>query len=67
MFGIISNLITPLIIILAVSGFIMTRKNTQEIVEQTTFKKREVIGLAVVFIWSFISLSDVSTFIYFQY
>ena len=56
-----------LIVLLAVSGFIMTRRNTQEIVESTTFKTREVIGLAIVFIWSFISLSDVSTFIYFQY
>ncbi len=56
-----------LIVLLAVSGFIMTRRNTKEIVESTAFKTREVIGLAIVFIWSFISLSDVSTFIYFQY
>ena len=59
--------VVTLILLLAVSGFVMTRKNTQEIVETTTFKKREVLGLAIVFIWSFISLSNVSTFIYFQY
>ena len=59
--------LATLLIFLAVSGFIMTRKNTKEIVETTEFKLKTVIGLAVVFIWSFISLSDVSTFIYFQY
>ena len=56
-----------LLVLLAVSGFIMTRKNTQEIVEETEFSMKTVLGLAVVFIWSFISLSNVSTFIYFQY
>ena len=45
----------------------MTMKNTQEIVEETDFSMKTVLGLAVVFIWSFISLSNVSTFIYFQY
>ncbi len=56
-----------LLILLTVSGFIMTRKNTKEIVESTTFSLKTVIGLSIVFILSFISLSDVSTFIYFQY
>ena len=56
-----------LIILLVVSAFIMTRKNTKEIVESTTFRKRTVIALAIIFVWSFISLSNVSTFIYFQY
>ena len=56
-----------LLLLLAVSGFIMTRKNTQEIVDKTDFSMKTVLGLAVVFIWSFISLSNVSTFIYFQY
>ena len=56
-----------LLILLAVSGFIMTRKNTAEIVENTKFDKKTVAGLAVVFVWSFISLSNVSTFIYFQF
>ena len=56
-----------LILLLAVSGFIMTRKNTREIIETTRFSTKTVIGLAVIFIWSFISLSNVSTFIYFQY
>lgn len=59
--------IVTLVVLLVVSGFIMTRKNTQEIVEKADFNMRTVVGLAVVFVWSFISLSNVSTFIYFQY
>jgi alginate O-acetyltransferase complex protein AlgI len=55
------------LLLIAVSGFIMTRKNTQEIVENTRFDTKTAIGLAIVFLWSFISLSNVSTFIYFQY
>ncbi len=59
--------VATLLILLAVSGFIMTRKNTRQIVEETKFDTKTVIGLAIVFVWSFISLSNVSTFIYFQY
>ncbi len=59
--------LATMIIFLAVSGFIMTRKNTKEIVESTDFGFKTVLGLSVIFVWSFISLSDVSTFIYFQY
>jgi alginate O-acetyltransferase complex protein AlgI len=56
-----------LIVLLVVSAFIMTRKNTQELVETTKFSKWTVAGLSLIFVWSFISLSNVSTFIYFQY
>ncbi|RKM58863.1 MBOAT family protein [Butyrivibrio sp. CB08] len=56
-----------MIVLLAVSGFIMTRKNTREILETTKFSTKTALGLAIVFVWSFISLSNVSTFIYFQY
>ena len=56
-----------LIVLLVVSAFVMTRKNTQEIVETTKFSKWTVAGLSLIFVWSFISLSNVSTFIYFQY
>ncbi len=59
--------VTTFIILLLVSGFVMTRKNTQEIIEETKFDTRTVAGLAIIFIWSFISLSNVSTFIYFQF
>ena len=40
---------------------------TQEMVEETKFSFKTVLGLTIVFVWSFISLSNVSTFIYFQY
>ncbi len=56
-----------LIVLLIVSGFIMTRKNTREIIETTKFSTKTALFLAIVFVWSFISLSNVSTFIYFQY
>ncbi|SDA70320.1 alginate O-acetyltransferase complex protein AlgI [Butyrivibrio sp. INlla18] len=56
-----------IIIYIAISAFVMTRKNTQEIVKKAEFNKKTVLGLAVLFVWSFISLSNVSTFIYFQF
>ncbi len=56
-----------LILLLVISGFIMTRKNTRQIIEEAVFNMRTALWLGIVFVWSFISLSDVSTFIYFQY
>ena len=56
-----------LIVLLIVSAFIMTRKNTNEIIKTTRMTTRTALLLAGIFIWSFISLSNVSTFIYFQY
>jgi alginate O-acetyltransferase complex protein AlgI len=56
-----------LIVLLIISAFIMTRKNTSEIIKTAKMTTRTAILLAVIFIWSFISLSNVSTFIYFQY
>jgi alginate O-acetyltransferase complex protein AlgI len=56
-----------MIVLLAVSAFVMTRKNTQELIEETTFNKKTITCLTVLFIWSFVSLSNVSTFIYFQF
>jgi alginate O-acetyltransferase complex protein AlgI len=59
--------VLTLVLLLAVSGFIMTRKNTRQIIEEATFRPRTALWLGIIFVWSFISLSDVSTFIYFQY
>ncbi len=56
-----------MILILAISAFVMARKNTAEIIEKATFGKKSVVWLTVLFIWSFVSLSNVSTFIYFQF
>ena len=54
-------------IMLIVCAVLTSRKNTKEMLEDGIFTKKAVIGLSLVFIWSFISLSEVSTFIYFQY
>ncbi|MBQ3796065.1 MAG: MBOAT family protein [Butyrivibrio sp.] len=56
-----------MLVLLAVSGFVMTRKNTQEIIKETTFDKKTIAWMTILFIWSFVSLSNVSTFIYFQF
>lgn len=56
-----------MIVLLIVSAIVMTRKNTQQIIEETTFDKKTIAWLTVLFIWSFVSLSNVSTFIYFQF
>ncbi len=66
------NLVTAVymvtfILLLAISGFVMTRKNTAEIIRTTKFDKKTIVGLVILFIWSFVSLSNVSTFIYFQF
>ena len=59
--------ILTMILLLAISAFVMTRKNTLEIIDEARFDKKTVAGLTVLFIWSFVSLSNVSTFIYFQF
>ncbi len=59
--------VATFVILLVISAFVMTRRNTQEIVEEAKYGKKQIAGLVVLFIWSFISLSNVSTFIYFQF
>ena len=54
-------------ILLAISLFVITRKNSREIVEDENQSEGFRIMLAFLFVWSFISLSQVSTFIYFQF
>ena len=59
-------LFTMLFIIL-IAFIVITRKNAHEIIEGSTKKKGRIIFFALLFIWSFISLSQVSTFLYFQF
>ncbi len=59
--------VATFVLLIVISAFVMTRKNTKEIVTETRFDKKTIAGLVVLFIWSFISLSNVSTFIYFQF
>lgn len=56
-----------LLIVLAVSSFILTRKNSLQIVEGTNYSSRFCWYITIVFIWSLISFSQISTFIYFNF
>ena len=55
------------VILIAISAFIITRKNALEISSETLFSKKLCLFLIIVFVWSFLSLSQVSTFIYFKF
>ncbi|SFC84527.1 MBOAT family O-acyltransferase [Butyrivibrio sp. YAB3001] len=55
------------ILLLAICAVVMRMKNTMEIIEETTYSKKTVAAFVILFVWSFISLSNVSTFIYFQF
>ena len=55
------------LLILAISAFILTRKNSLEIVNGTTYSSGFCWYITIIFIWSLISFSQVSTFIYFNF
>ena len=55
------------IMLLVISFIVMAGKNTQEIVHEGRYSRGRTIFLALIFVWSFVSLSQVSTFIYFQF
>jgi alginate O-acetyltransferase complex protein AlgI len=56
------------LLLLAFSFWIVfTRKNSQTLAEETAFSKKQCIALAVLFLWCVISLSHVSTFLYFNF
>ena len=55
------------ILLLFISLFVITRKNAREIVESETMNRGRICFLAILFAWSFISLSEVSTFLYFKF
>ncbi len=59
--------VATFVVLLIVSMFIITRKNAREIIKEEKYTKLKTAGLVILFIWSFISLSEVSTFIYFQF
>ena len=42
-------------------------KNPQKFVEEGRYTKKTAVGLSIIFIWSVISLSGVSTFLYFNF
>jgi alginate O-acetyltransferase complex protein AlgI len=56
------------LVLLAVSCFIVfTRKNSQTIAAESVFSRRQCVLLALLFFWCVISLSRVSTFLYFNF
>ena len=55
------------IILLVISFIVIRSKNAKEIVDKGTPSKGFTALLVILFTWSFISLSQVSTFIYFQF
>lgn len=55
------------LLILGISAFILTRKNSLQIVEATDYSSRFCWYITIVFVWSLISFSQVSTFIYFNF
>lgn len=59
--------IVLLLLVLAASAFILTRKNALQIVETTDYSSRFCWFIVILFIWSLVSFSQVSTFIYFNF
>ena len=54
-------------LVLIISGFILTRKNTAQIVNDCPLNTKLCLFVILVFVWSVISFSQVSTFIYFNF
>ncbi len=59
--------IAAMIFMLTVSFFVLTRKNTGQIISRKEISFRFTMWLAFLFAWSVISLSGVSTFVYFSF
>ncbi len=55
------------IILLVISLIVIRSKNAREIIDRDAPTKGFTALLVILFVWSFISLSQVSTFIYFQF
>ncbi len=56
-----------LIVYLAVSFFLIFRKNALEIATDGKFSARKCWAVSIIFVWCVISLSQVSTFLYFNF
>lgn len=55
------------ILLLLVSAFIIRQKNSLEITQEIALTSRFNWGMVLLFVWSIISFSQVSTFIYFNF
>lgn len=54
-------------LLLIISIFVLTRKNAVQIVKEKPLNFRLCLFTAIIFVWSVISFSQVSTFIYFNF
>ena len=54
-------------VLLAVSGFIISRKNAVQLVKKVSLNTKLCMLITVLFVWCVISFSQVSTFIYFNF
>lgn len=59
--------IAAMMFLLAVSFFVLSRKNTVQLIERKQISFGFTLWLAFLFAWSVISLSGVSTFVYFNF
>ena len=59
--------LAAMLLVFGIGFFLLTRKNTAQIIECGTVGFRFTLWLAVLFVWSVISLSGVSTFVYFNF
>lgn len=55
------------VLLLVISAFVLTRKNTLQIVTDSPLNTKLCIWVSIIFVWSVISFSQVSTFIYFNF
>lgn len=56
-----------LLFLFAVSVFVLSRKRTRELAENSMWSRRFTFAMSVLFVWSVLSLSGVSTFLYFNF
>ena len=54
-------------LLMVISALLLRGKNAEDIVKEGNYTTKKAIGLSVILIWSIISLSGVSTFLYFNF
>ena len=55
------------LLLLIISAVVISRKNTLQMVAENPFRKKLCTWVVFIFVWSVISFSQVSTFIYFNF
>ncbi len=55
------------LLLLVICFIVITRPNAREIALKHPFTMKKALALGILFVWSYLSMSGVSTFIYFQF